>query len=909
VLAAYPVRAATARADGEGPAVTAAAGVTPPRLRLVDGEVSFWRPGAEDWAPAHVNTPLAAGDSLYASSGANAEIEIARQSFIRAGSEAEIGLEGLEPDFLQLKLTSGHLALDLPRLPEDHTIEIDTPNAAFTVTRAGYFRIDVDQDTTTFAARKGGEGTLTPADGDTVDVRDGEQANVAGATAPKVDVHASADLDEWDRWNFDRSRPRTATAHAAAPSGAPAVAVTELPADDAPSARYVSDEVAGAEDLDDAGDWRETPEYGHVWVPRDVAADWAPYTAGRWVYDPAYGWSWVDNARWGWAPFHYGRWVHTAGAWGWVPGPVPETAVYSPALVAFMSDGDDVVADVDEGEPVVGWVPLGFGEPVIPWWGAAAIIGHAYWGGWSGPRVVNNVVVSQNTTVVNVRNITKYQNVGMPNAVAGLGRRSFARGGATPMRLAATRVNELRPVRGTIGVKPTANALVARTGNTRRPPQSVAARSVVATRAPQELSPRLRQAGLNARPAVANQSRSVRLVNAPARPTRVGTSGQPAGGRPGAAANRMMQSERQHQAPVTAHAAPPPPPHASGNPAASAGAGERRAVAPVPPGHRPMAQDTARSPRPMMNGAAQTDRHQAHAAPPPPPSSHAAAPSQPGRPSQASAPNAADARRQHEALQRQQPERTQQDAARRQQEERQQQERQRVDRQRQERQQQDAQRRQQQEHQQQDVQRRQQERHQQEALRRQQQERGQQDARRRQEQERQQNVMRRQQQERSQQDAMRRQQTDRQQQESMRRQQQQQQSAARAQQERAEQQRHQAQQQDAARRQQQDAMRRQQQQQQQQQAGRAQQERMEQQRRQAQQQQQQQRQAQQQQQQQQQQQAMRAQQERMEQQRRMMAQQQQQQEMARRQQEQSRRQQCLSNCAMSRNPSCRSSCF
>jgi len=35
------------------------AGPTPPRVSFLDGEVSFWRPGAEDWAPAKVNTPLA----------------------------------------------------------------------------------------------------------------------------------------------------------------------------------------------------------------------------------------------------------------------------------------------------------------------------------------------------------------------------------------------------------------------------------------------------------------------------------------------------------------------------------------------------------------------------------------------------------------------------------------------------------------------------------------------------------------------------------------------------------------------------------------------------------------------------------------------------------------------------------
>ena len=44
--------------------------ITPPRLSFVDGSVSFRRPGAEDWVPARVNTPLAEGDALYAGSRA-----------------------------------------------------------------------------------------------------------------------------------------------------------------------------------------------------------------------------------------------------------------------------------------------------------------------------------------------------------------------------------------------------------------------------------------------------------------------------------------------------------------------------------------------------------------------------------------------------------------------------------------------------------------------------------------------------------------------------------------------------------------------------------------------------------------------------------------------------------------------
>src|SRR5213593_1706151 len=90
--------------------VPALPAITPPRLRFTDGAVSFWRPGADDWVTAQVNTPLAAGDDLYAADGANAEVEVAGQSFIRAGSDCELGLESVDPDFLQVKVTSGHLA-------------------------------------------------------------------------------------------------------------------------------------------------------------------------------------------------------------------------------------------------------------------------------------------------------------------------------------------------------------------------------------------------------------------------------------------------------------------------------------------------------------------------------------------------------------------------------------------------------------------------------------------------------------------------------------------------------------------------------------------------------------------------------------------------------------------------------
>ena len=55
------------------------------------------------------------------------------------------------------------------------------------------------------------------------------------------------------------------------------------------SARYVSRDVTGYDDLDDYGDWRSVPDYGYVWFPSRVDAGWAPYRYGHWAYIGAMG--------------------------------------------------------------------------------------------------------------------------------------------------------------------------------------------------------------------------------------------------------------------------------------------------------------------------------------------------------------------------------------------------------------------------------------------------------------------------------------------------------------------------------------------------------------------------------------------------------------------------------------------
>ena len=120
-------RDAGGEGGGAGDAEPGAYDLTPPRLSLAEGQVSFWRPGADDWATAQVNTPLVPGDEISTDSPGNIEIQIGSHAFVRGWTNTQIGLENQEADFIQFKLTDGSAAFDLRRLERGRTVEVDTP--------------------------------------------------------------------------------------------------------------------------------------------------------------------------------------------------------------------------------------------------------------------------------------------------------------------------------------------------------------------------------------------------------------------------------------------------------------------------------------------------------------------------------------------------------------------------------------------------------------------------------------------------------------------------------------------------------------------------------------------------------------------------------------------------------------
>ncbi|HSF05624.1 MAG TPA: DUF6600 domain-containing protein, partial [Methylomirabilota bacterium] len=443
----------------------------------------------EDWAAARVNTALAPGDELYTGAPGNLEVQIGARAYVRAWANTQLGLANLDPDFLQLKVTAGTVSLDLRRLEPGDTVELDTPKAAFTIERAGYYRVTVTASRTSFITRRGGRATVTPASGTGAAIAPSEEVVVEGADGAQVATYVAPPRDEWDRWNYARTDQLI----------------------DSVSARYLSPGIYGIDDLDHYGSWRIIEPYGPVWVPDRVPAGWAPYSTGAWMWYPTFGWTWVDSAPWGWAPYHHGRWVFVSGFWAWAPGPILATPVYAPALVAFFGGRPSVSVGVVG--PAVGWVALGWGEPLIPWWGPVGFIGVPWWAGWGGPRIVNNVVVTR-TTVVTASGITVYRNIGVRDGVVVVPHDRFGRGPVTPVRIAKVDPSRLEPVRGALGFAPVRASLSPDVVRGTRPPEAALKRPVVTTRAPEDPARWLKPHGI-AEPAPPAKPQ---LVPKPAKP-------------------------------------------------------------------------------------------------------------------------------------------------------------------------------------------------------------------------------------------------------------------------------------------------------------------------------------------------------------------------------------------------------
>ena len=338
------------------------------RLSELNGQVWLHNPDNGEWTAASRNQPLTSGDRLATEAGARAELQIGSTT-LRIDASSELEVVQLDDERVALELHDGSVIAHVRDLNGAGQLELTTDEGRFVALSAGTYRVD----------RRDGRSAITVASG---------QARYEGPNSG-LPVNAGQRAEFW----ID--------------SGGVAQYSTKSPVNDAffawsdgrdrriagsVSERYVSPEMTGAAELDAYGRWEQTPDYGSVWIPTAVAADWAPYSQGRWSYVRPWGWTWIDDAPWGFAPFHYGRWVHVRDRWCWTPGTRVARPIYAPALVGWIGGSRGNVSVTVGGGPAVGWFPLAPREVYVPSYRVS-------------PRYARNV------NITNVTNVTVITNV------------------------------------------------------------------------------------------------------------------------------------------------------------------------------------------------------------------------------------------------------------------------------------------------------------------------------------------------------------------------------------------------------------------------------------------------------------------------------------------------------------------
>jgi hypothetical protein len=433
------------------------------RLGYLQGSVSFLPAGETDWVGAVPNRPMSTGDQLWTDENSRAEVQLG-SAVIRLAPLTTFSFLNLDDDTVQMQLSSGAINVTVRWLGNEEDFEVDTPNQAFNVFQPGHYRVEASADGNyTIISVRAGDGAATGG-GQTFTLRGGQRATLSGTDSLYADVEPIYDPDEFDTWSEGRDHRY----------------------DFSRSAHYLSRDVVGFDDLDDYGDWRDDPSYGHVWFPNQVAVGWAPYHAGHWAWISPWGWTWVDDSSWGYAPFHYGRWVSVGGRWGWVAGPVTVQAVYAPALVVFIGGGPGGIGGN------VGWFPLGPREVYVPSYHVSQAyvtrvnISSTTVNVTQVTNVYNTTIIKNSTTITNIT----YANRSVQGAVMVVPQQAFV--SAQPVAKASVAVNAQQiatmSVSAGASVAPTqASVLGARAataGRVAAPPAAIASRQVVAKKTP-----------------------------------------------------------------------------------------------------------------------------------------------------------------------------------------------------------------------------------------------------------------------------------------------------------------------------------------------------------------------------------------------------------------------------------------
>src|SRR5579863_8570425 len=231
------------------------------RLAQASGSVSFHAADDNQWQAATLNYPVTSGNSFWTEPGAHAAIDVgAGRIYLDSSTELDIGT--LDDQSLVASLAQGIVYMRVPDASNDNPYEIDTPRGAVHITEPGQYEIVAgDTDTPTQVIAFDGSAQIVGQDINTVAAA-GQAVYISGQ-GPFSASDNPAQQDDFSQFVQNEEQPYNTASQAPA---------------------YVSAHETGYQDLGRYGQWQQTPNYGPVWTPQQVAGDWAPYRDGHWAY-------------------------------------------------------------------------------------------------------------------------------------------------------------------------------------------------------------------------------------------------------------------------------------------------------------------------------------------------------------------------------------------------------------------------------------------------------------------------------------------------------------------------------------------------------------------------------------------------------------------------------------------------
>ncbi len=322
------------------------------RLSLVQGDVRFAQefhgdPLADSratWETAQLNLPIRQGYVLATDNGrAEVEFENGAMAFLKENTVLE---------FYDLSLRDGERTTRLVLRQGSASFYVNPASGDyFSVTGGDFtveanhkssFRVDNYDDGSTVATFTGRVSVLH--NDSTTDLDKGQSLSVKAGNDSSLAVGRLLEEDDFDRWVSGRiDSVATATTSALQYTSSPYYA-------------------PGFADLYTYGDWFSCGGYGYGWRPFGAGFGWSPFNSGQWIWDPAFGWTWMSYQPWGWAPYHYGGWLFDAGCGGWFYSPPvlysfvgvlprrrfpigvrpPHPIIYRPVTAVFVRQGSKV---------------------------------------------------------------------------------------------------------------------------------------------------------------------------------------------------------------------------------------------------------------------------------------------------------------------------------------------------------------------------------------------------------------------------------------------------------------------------------------------------------------------------------------------------------------------------------------